>query len=570
MSAALAPAWHELHLELKRVQTFIFQVPKLKAMVGANALIGSTLRHDLTQTLLDFRARHPFTAPPPLLHPPPLSASPADDPLHEQDIEERDDPHHWFKVGILARDGGHFVALFNDADEALAFLDEARRLIGEKLPGVRLEAKLNGIKCRDSKDLEQALLELPVLQVCQVSGRSVATSVYRSGDDQSYVSHTAKTLLDAGKNQNNANPHTQYYDIVSLMDGFQDKRWKEAAELEDLAPTGYLALIHADGNGIGKLSQASLGQPHQTTSAEDKLYQDLGREAFFHHMRVTVRRALKQALTEAFAEVGEGECQPYRILMLGGDDLLMLCRAELALPFAAAYGKALAQLQAAGQAGLTMAIGVAIARYSYPMHRLHDLAEALAESAKQRYRKDPDCGSVVDWQVVTQSWFDDLKAARQRDALVSYQVPDESRPAVEHLLLSRRPYSVCGLQGLTELLERASKADALMTAAKSAEGAATLAARPGVGRSALRGLRAAFQTGRRGAEAAFQRLDFDLRQALCPSDQVWQILPLPGGAGTDARVLLTDVLDTIEISEIKRLGNNAKRAASDMGQEVQQ
>lgn len=33
-----------LHIELQRVQTWLFAVPRLRAMVGANALLGETLR----------------------------------------------------------------------------------------------------------------------------------------------------------------------------------------------------------------------------------------------------------------------------------------------------------------------------------------------------------------------------------------------------------------------------------------------------------------------------------------------------------------------------------------------
>ena len=33
-----------VHIELSRVQTWLFAVPRLRAMVGANALLGETLR----------------------------------------------------------------------------------------------------------------------------------------------------------------------------------------------------------------------------------------------------------------------------------------------------------------------------------------------------------------------------------------------------------------------------------------------------------------------------------------------------------------------------------------------
>src|SRR5437868_254074 len=36
-----------VHIELQRVQTWLFAVPRLRAMVGANALLGETLRVEL-------------------------------------------------------------------------------------------------------------------------------------------------------------------------------------------------------------------------------------------------------------------------------------------------------------------------------------------------------------------------------------------------------------------------------------------------------------------------------------------------------------------------------------------
>ncbi len=38
-----------VHIELQRVQTWLFAVPRLRAMVGANALLGDVLRVTLPQ-----------------------------------------------------------------------------------------------------------------------------------------------------------------------------------------------------------------------------------------------------------------------------------------------------------------------------------------------------------------------------------------------------------------------------------------------------------------------------------------------------------------------------------------
>jgi hypothetical protein len=38
-----------VHIELTRVQTWLFAVPRLRAMVGANALLGKILRDELPE-----------------------------------------------------------------------------------------------------------------------------------------------------------------------------------------------------------------------------------------------------------------------------------------------------------------------------------------------------------------------------------------------------------------------------------------------------------------------------------------------------------------------------------------
>ena len=40
-----------VHIEFSRVQTWLFAVPRLRAMVGANALLGETLRVALPDVL---------------------------------------------------------------------------------------------------------------------------------------------------------------------------------------------------------------------------------------------------------------------------------------------------------------------------------------------------------------------------------------------------------------------------------------------------------------------------------------------------------------------------------------
>ncbi len=513
----------KLTIELKRVQTFIFEVPRLKAMLGANALIGQTMRHELPNLLTNQGAQLNWPTEVCL-------QSAADDPLNTAPETDRDDPAALYQSGILARDGGHFSVLFDDKLKAEHFRRQAEAVLVEQLPGVLYETRIEEFPesakpQRQSRDLhETALLDLPVLQVCQETGQGPASERNNKGYWQG---ESVKHRLEWGDWFYNGHTH----DIIGLLRSalYPDHKmdWRDPEDLGDLASGDYLALIHADGNGIGKRYKAWRDQAKST----DEVVKEAHGEAFFHSMRVTVRRAVVAALQKTFTQVGG--VRPYEILMLGGDDLLLACRANQALDFARHYAEALQQDTLTDNKPLTVAIGVAIAKKTYPIHRLHVLAESLASSAKRLYRALPedDKTSVIDWQVVTQSWFEGVKEARQQTERVQYLVNDQP----ETLLLTGRPYRVLGDDSLEHLI---TAAQALDHAGDEDSKAA---------RSPLRTLRSACEQGRLMAEMAFARLPPAVQAQLSGQTKtLWHEL--------DDHYHLTHALDIIGLREISHLG----------------
>lgn len=213
--------------------------------------------------------------------------------------------------------------------------------------------------------------------------------------------------------------------------------------------------------------------------------------------------------------------------MVGGDDLLVVSRADTALPFVATLCEELDRLQWDDAAGfkLTLGVGVVFARPTIPIHRLHDVAELLAASAKRRFRGffQVERRSVVDWAVYTTAWAGDPEEARRRDWVRG--AADASR------VLSRRPVDAVGA-GLDSL-------QGLLGAAEKIKDAP---------RSQLRYLVEQLPRGRTLAELAFAELSQEARRALSDAGvtKVWTAM----GDGP----LLTSVLDLVEISEIERLG----------------
>jgi hypothetical protein len=239
--------------------------------------------------------------------------------------------------------------------------------------------------------------------------------------------------------------------------------------------------------------------------------------------------ALQMAINEVCRSAGlEGaEIAPLQLLMLGGDDLLVVCRADAALLFVTTLCRVLAEFQREERSGfeLTLGVGIVFARPTIPIHRFHDVAQRLAASAKRRFRgfsKEAQ-RSVVDWAVYTASWLDDPEDVRRRDWI---------RGASADLrVLSRRPVDVLGdgldsLQGLLSAAEKIKRAP----------------------RSQLRYLVDQLPRGQALSELAFAELSREARDAFRNGgvEEVW--------TGSSGSPLLTSVLDLVEISEIRRLG----------------
>ncbi|MDT8438125.1 MAG: hypothetical protein RQ729_03815 [Wenzhouxiangellaceae bacterium] len=163
----------------------------------------------------------------------------------------------------------------------------------------------------------------------------------------------------------------------------------------------YVALVHADGNGLGQVLQQL-----QAVGSDGAEYLSLFRR---------FSDALDQATLEAAARACQAhlindpdtcdfETLPARPIILGGDDLTFLVRADLALPFTRSFLEAFEQetasrlktLGVAGlERGLTACAGLAYLRANQPFHMGVQLAESLCAHAKAQVRQGVNGGPMV-------------------------------------------------------------------------------------------------------------------------------------------------------------------------------
>ena len=416
-------------ITFQRIQQFLFAVPRLKAMIGANALLGETIRNELVNLAKDNDAL--------ALQWPNGQVETGDDPLSDENIDQqyRDIPQELYENGITSRDGGHFHVVFNAKQAAKAFLVQAQALIQGQLPGVRMSAHIQEMG-NESELWNQPSAwgeqnsRLPYFQICQDTGDRLANK-YRKQETPPYISSLV-TQLESKADDFYTNDTTEIIGLLRKVGKLPslDDNHRIPKDLSDLAGAdGYIAVIHADGNGMGvrRKLYAGSSESEEGEDLEKFIRREATNEKFFHAMRVAVRRAVVDALNSTFTpEVLENSYKlPYQLLMLGGDDLLLVTRPEHAFPFVIEYAKALKAHQipyeGEGTKPISIGAGIAIASHKLPFHRLYELAEQLAGSAKKLYRaqgaengeKTPPERSVVDWMVSTGSWLDDVEQSRK-------------------------------------------------------------------------------------------------------------------------------------------------------------
>lgn len=375
----------------------------------------------------------------------------------------------------------------------------------------------------------------------------------KSEDDQFWVSSSVHSRHKHGKASSKENNN----DVGSLLVQnliFPEGRYKKAKELNHLAGDDYLALIVADGNDMGNRAKAYLKKKSKDRELS-YLEKDALFESFYHTARVAMRKAVKLAISDVFKLSGDPineKVRPFELFMLGGDDLMLACRAKYALPLVSAISNHLHKHLLADNEPMSIGCGVAIAKAALPMHRLHQVAEALASSAKVKWRGLPESQqrySTVDWEVITQAWVDDPIAARLTNHV--HQVNNNT------LLTTAKPY-LCSQESDSNLvtLETLLDADESLKTELEKEGAPA--------RSQMLNALALLPKGELASTIAWQKVPANTREcvenALQSKAFPWVIL------AENPAHLCSHYADLMEVHELK----NKLRRMSDakMGKEV--
>jgi hypothetical protein len=377
---------------------------------------------------------------------------------------------------VIYAGGGNFLALFREQVNAEKFLSELSRKVLFEAPGLQLVGHLKEFVWDEtSEDQDQSLsravtrilnelkdqrneqpltvgtLGLGVTVMCD-STSLPAVGLFTDQDNVLRV-YSAESR---SKQVYAAYANEWLRDIFAL-----DQRFRYPLDFDDLGRSkgekSYLAVVHADGNGLGVLIRL-VGEKH-STPAQNRDYINALRD-----FSQKVKRATKNAIQKTLAQLQQnlkisadgkeaiiwdeqhakkllvltprseapdkGDFDfPFRPLVTGGDDVTFVCDGRIGLELAAIYlqnfedaTKELKDLLTQSAMGdrLYACAGIAIVKTHYPFARAYALADDLCQTAKFMLKeRGIENASALDWHFTAGGLYGDVAALREREYTVA-------------------------------------------------------------------------------------------------------------------------------------------------------
>jgi hypothetical protein len=204
--------------------------------------------------------------------------------------------------------------------------------------------------------------------------------------------------------------------------------------------SSYVAIVHADGNGMGKRFQkCGEGKSDEEAIVEMRKLsfsvEDAGINALKKVLEI-INNSIKNG--EIAGQIGKFNLKkskkgkyylPFRPLVYGGDDVIFVCEGRLGLELATVYLREFEKQQdiECKPLNLTARAGICVVKTHYPFARAYQIVEELYGTAKkfireERERLDEDndyyC-STLDWHFAASGLMGSLGEIRQREYEVS-------------------------------------------------------------------------------------------------------------------------------------------------------
>lgn len=527
-------------MEIAGIQKFIFSGKKLSEMINASEITENIFKNDLDAFVNDkkngYKLIKPFTEM--LIKTDEFEDEHSDpDGKNELNTEFGKNPPQDNEILGLQINAGITNLVFSSSAKAKEFLKKFSLEILEKYPAIpfygasaevdwslvgsrECKAKCEEIirrrRCLDS--YSKGMLMQPFCIACDRDGFPCIPTVYDEFTLQSSIKNPLKkgkngnieklSLQSAIKNNESTKAEAEKRLHYISLQKYKNKRkfeqnnlkWEWTNDLKDIVgDDNKIALIHMDGNDLGKLFLGQISKLKGKSTPE--------RLQTMAKLSACVDKCNQFAMNEAVNAVLEFESLrigedhkthkvPLRPIVVGGDDVTILIRADLSALFTLKYVKAFEQKTKELNEGKALSLGAAIvvASSSYPFAKAFTLAESVLDSAKTctatGYGSYENRPSSIDYLVVTNDVEYDIEDIRKH----LYTATDGS-------LLTAKPF----------VINRDGKNETLRFEDVIADGIKVITGLP---RGTLRGLLTTCRNGKDVAKKIFEQVNKNVSRQL--------------------------------------------------------
>ncbi len=346
---------------------------------------------------------------------------------------------------VIQVGGGNAVILFRSESDARTFGRRLSTRLLVEAPGLeavmvvepfawsgslaaamsRAYQKLAAKKAQ--REPSQPLLGLGVSARCRSTGL-VANFLEREPGAPDGARTLPISAETRAKWDNNAQARSR---LRRSLDVLQDLELDIPDQFEHLGRTAgefsYIAVVHADGNHVGKTARAITERNHSLTSDDNRRYieelrvfsamvDSAGLAALNETVGAVIRWNLDRENGLPPHAEGGREYISIRPIVFGGDDVTFVCDGRIGLRAAQIYLEAFNRQQIPDAGGQNQpaiaAAGVAIVKSGYPFARAYELSEQLCANAKRAVqRKAP----ALDWHMAQGGLYGSLGEIRARE-----------------------------------------------------------------------------------------------------------------------------------------------------------
>ena len=289
------------------------------------------------------------------------------------------------------------------------------------------------LRVQQNKPMRSATLGLMGMQRCRQTGLPVVLKPNDKGKNDLIDAGTWAKLYEIDKKNNMVRKKT----TLSLCKKAFCKTEEEKSSLKDdqvaydigkiTKDNDWIAIIHADGNGLGQIVQ-------KIGTDADKF------KRFSENLDKATQMAAVKAYHSLEDRIKGSKIIPIRPIVLGGDDLTVICRADLALDYVTEFIKQFEEKtkfvaeykDKLGFGHLTACAGIVYIKSSFPFYYGYALAEALCSRAKKDAKKDLKDGELAQsclmFHKVQDSFTEDWEAIVKRELTPQKKISFEFGP----------------------------------------------------------------------------------------------------------------------------------------------